>query len=151
MERFKPLIEQAKANEIHKALGFKSWPQYISDVVSKEMGQLPPDDRRTVVALLAVEGMSQNGIATALGVNPSTIGRDRDTIEAEVLQDATPVELDDRPETTKRNTISIPMHVSSTRVGGGTYTYSDGRHVGQVAPLLRVACPCISTRSKCAT
>jgi hypothetical protein len=53
MERFKALINEAKTRCIYPMLGFKSWTAYIADVIAKEMHQLPVDDRRQIVALLA--------------------------------------------------------------------------------------------------
>lgn len=49
-------------------LGFKSWTDYVADVVGKDMTKLPVDDRRQIVELLAGEGMSQRQIAAAVGV-----------------------------------------------------------------------------------
>ena len=34
-------------------LGFKSWTDYVADVVGKDMTKLPVDDRRQIVELLA--------------------------------------------------------------------------------------------------
>ena len=36
-------------------LGFKSWTDYVADVVGKDMTKLPVDDRRQIVELLAGE------------------------------------------------------------------------------------------------
>jgi hypothetical protein len=65
MEVFNPLIEEAKAAQIHRHLGFASWTAYIADVIGKEMKQLSVDDRRQIVELLSGEGMSQRAIAQA--------------------------------------------------------------------------------------
>jgi Helix-turn-helix domain len=86
-------IADAKAHEIHKDLGFKSWPDYIADVASREMPNVARsvEQRRQIVTLLAGEGMSQRAIADAVGVNHATVSRDQAAIEAEeVLHDATP-------------------------------------------------------------
>jgi hypothetical protein len=83
MTRFKDLIAEAKANDIHDLLGFKSWPAYVADVVREEMGGLSVDDRRQVVALLTTEeGMSSRAAAKALGVSHPTVIRDRAALEA---------------------------------------------------------------------
>jgi lambda repressor-like predicted transcriptional regulator len=105
-QRLEPLIAEAKTRQIHKDLGFKSWPDYIADVTRTEMPNVSRhvDDRRQVVALLAGEGMSQRAIADAVDVSQSTIRDDLaqvsrnhspepETIDAEVVdEDAAIVE-----------------------------------------------------------
>jgi hypothetical protein len=81
MERFRELIAEAKASQVHVVLGFKSWPDYIADVVNREMGKLHADDRRQIVALLAGEGMSNPAIGNALGVDQSTVYRDKQGLQ----------------------------------------------------------------------
>lgn len=78
IERLKEIIAKAKAGQIHVALGFKSWPDYIADVVSKEMPNVARsvEQRRTVVEILAGEGMSQRAIADAVGASQSTVRDD---------------------------------------------------------------------------
>jgi hypothetical protein len=68
--------------EIHKDLGFKSWPDYIADVARREMPNIARsvEQRRQVVALLAGEGMSQRAIAEAVGVSQKTVDRDLDQV-----------------------------------------------------------------------
>ena len=61
-------------------LGFKSWTDYVADVVGKDMTKLPVDDRRQIVELLAGEGMSQRQIAAAVGVSQKTVDRDLDQV-----------------------------------------------------------------------
>ena len=80
MESFKKLIEQAKRHRVHEVLGFASWPAYVADVISTEMGRLPVEDRRQVVGLLAGEGMSQRAIAEATKVSQKTVDRDLDQL-----------------------------------------------------------------------
>jgi hypothetical protein len=84
--RFKALVERAKASEIHRELGFPSWPAYIADVVSTEMGQLHRDDRLKVEALLLAEGMSTNAVAAAVGVDPMTVHRDRGQMQRNAIK-----------------------------------------------------------------
>lgn len=81
MEMFKPLIAEAKSKEIHKDLGFNSWPAYIADVIGKCMRRLPADDRAQIVTMLAGEGMSNRAIADAVGVSHPTVIRDRAAVE----------------------------------------------------------------------
>jgi hypothetical protein len=90
MVKFKELIVQAKEQRIHETLGFLSWTDYIADVVAKEMGQLPVDDRRQIVVLLAGEGMSNREIAGAVGVSHPTVIRDKAAMEPEVVHDVPP-------------------------------------------------------------
>jgi hypothetical protein len=87
MERFKSLINEAKTRHIYPMLGFKSWTTYITDVINKEMHQLPVDDRRQIVALLASEGMSNRVIADAVGVNEITVRRDKEQVRQNVAPD----------------------------------------------------------------
>ena len=86
MQLFKSLIDEARSKSIHGLLGFKSWTAYVADVVGKEMTALPVDDRRQIVGLLTVEGMSTRAQAAALGVSNATVSRDQ-----QVLHDVTPV------------------------------------------------------------
>ena len=76
IERFRELIEEAKASEIHLALGFPSWPAYVVDVVGGAMPKLRFGDRRELVAVLAGTGMSQYAISQVLGIGWSTVNRD---------------------------------------------------------------------------
>jgi transposase-like protein len=80
LPEFRRLIIQAKDDGLHKMLGFKSWTDYVADVVGKDMTKLPVDDRRQIVELLAGEGMSQRQIAAAVGVSQKTVDRDLDQV-----------------------------------------------------------------------
>jgi hypothetical protein len=75
-------IGHARDREIHKDLGFKSWPDYIADVARTEMPNIARSvqQRRQVVGLLAGEGMSQRAIADAVGVSQKTVDRDLDQV-----------------------------------------------------------------------
>ena len=92
MTQFRELIVMAREKRVHEVVGFKSWTAYIADVIGKEMGQLLPDDRRQIVALLAGEEMSQRAIAEAVGVSQKTVDRDLDQLshdDSVVLPDNT--------------------------------------------------------------
>jgi hypothetical protein len=94
------LIAKAKASEIHVALGFKSWPDYIADVASREMPNIARsvEQRRQVVALLAGEDMSNRAIADAVRVNEITVRRDKDAVRHDVAPaDQVQVSHDDSP------------------------------------------------------
>ena len=95
-EQLETQIVRAKAAEIHTALGFKSWPDYIADVASHEMPNVARsvDDRRQVVALLAGEGMSNRAIADAVGVNDIMVRRDKHEVRHNVAPEATAIVCD---------------------------------------------------------
>jgi hypothetical protein len=77
---FEEWLGKALELRVHEAMGFKSWVAYLSDVVG-EMGQLPPDRRRRVLAILAPVGMGQRDMADALNVSQMTISRDLDELK----------------------------------------------------------------------
>jgi hypothetical protein len=70
------LVEEAKAGQVHVALGFASWTAYLADALGGQL-ELGTDDRRAVVELLAGEGMSNRAIATAVGVTEGTVRNDK--------------------------------------------------------------------------
>jgi predicted XRE-type DNA-binding protein len=70
-------VRAAKLGDVHKALGFKSWPAYIADVLTVRV-RLEPEQRRELVGYLSGEGMSQRTIAEVLGVSQKTVDRDLD-------------------------------------------------------------------------
>jgi hypothetical protein len=74
IERFREFIPKAKT--AYYPLGYRSWPAYVVDVVSTEMGKLHADDRRKLVPVLASEGMSCAAIGKALSVNDTTVRAD---------------------------------------------------------------------------
>lgn len=79
------LIAEAKAGSIHVALGFPSWTAYLADALADLNLALTPKVRRELVGTLTREGMSQRGIADAVGVSHVTVSRDQ-----QVLHDVTP-------------------------------------------------------------
>jgi hypothetical protein len=74
LDKLAGLIAEAKAGQIHIALGHRSWTAYLADVV--QIGSHDRDERRKIVALLSGEGMSQRAIAAAVGVSQKTVDRD---------------------------------------------------------------------------
>lgn len=115
MIRFKELIDKAKTHNVHEALGFKSWPAYIADVINSEMAPLQIDDRRRIVELLAGEGMSDRAIATAVGTTHPTVKADKTVIKAErqVESDLPPepagvVGLDGKTQPAKKPRRDVP-------------------------------------------
>ena len=69
------LVEEAKAGQIHVALGFSSWTAYLADAIGGQI-ELGTESRRAVVELLAGEGMSNRAIAAAVGVSHPTVAAD---------------------------------------------------------------------------
>jgi hypothetical protein len=69
------LVEQAKAGEIHKALGYPSWTAYVADVFTVQV-RLDRGQRRELVGYLSGEGMSQRAIADVIGVDQKTVSND---------------------------------------------------------------------------
>jgi hypothetical protein len=73
----------ARAAEVHAALGFASWFDYLADVIAANMPNIARsvEQRRQVVALLTFElGMSQRPIGDMLGVSQKTVDRDLDHV-----------------------------------------------------------------------
>jgi hypothetical protein len=75
IEALYALVDEAKAAEIHVALGFPSWPAYIADALDGQW-KLERDKRGEVVRFLASQGMSQRAIAAVTGAGKGTIGRE---------------------------------------------------------------------------
>jgi hypothetical protein len=69
------LVEQAKAGEIHKVLGYPSWTAYVADVFSVQV-RLDRQQRRELVGYLSGESMSQRAIADVVGADQATVSRD---------------------------------------------------------------------------
>ncbi len=70
------LVDEAKAGQVHVALGFSSWTAYLADAIGGQI-ELSTDSRRAVVELLAGEGMSNRAIAAAVGVTEGTVRNDK--------------------------------------------------------------------------
>jgi transposase len=79
LDKLAGLIAQAKAGQIHVALGIKSWTAYLADVA--QIGWQDRADRRKIVALLSGEGMSQRAIASAVGVSKKTVQNDQAQVD----------------------------------------------------------------------
>lgn len=69
------LVEQAKAGQIHVALGYASWTAYVADACKIDI-KIDRDQRRELVGWLSDEGMSQRSIAQTLGVSKNTVTAD---------------------------------------------------------------------------
>lgn len=71
-----PLIEQAKAGNAHEALGYRSWPEFVSDKFGGRLARLGRAERMPLVQLLADQGMSTRAIAPIVGVSQRTVAND---------------------------------------------------------------------------
>lgn len=82
------LVEEAKATSAHVALGYPSWPAYVSAEFGELQARLGIDDRRVLVGALTATGLPTRTIAEVAGVDHSTVVRD----QKQVVQDAPPAE-----------------------------------------------------------
>lgn len=69
------LITRARDGAAHVALGFRSWPEYVTARFGGQLTALAKFDRGPVVDLLAHTGMSSRGIAAATGISKSAVNR----------------------------------------------------------------------------
>lgn len=69
------LLANAKAGQIHKALGFPSWPAYLADRLKPLAAVLSDQDRRELVTHLYEAGMSVRDTAEAVGMSKSAVHR----------------------------------------------------------------------------
>lgn len=75
LTKLQGLVEQARAGDIHVALGYPSWTAYVADVLKVEI-RIGRDQRRELVSWLSGEGMSQRAIADVVGVDQKTVSND---------------------------------------------------------------------------
>lgn len=73
--RLRELVEQARAGEAWRILGFSSWTAYLTDVLPPL--SLPREQRREVVGWLSGAGMSSRAIAPIVRVDQKTVVNDR--------------------------------------------------------------------------
>lgn len=120
------LIDEAKAGDAHKAMGFKSWTAYLADVLGSG-GPLPlvRDDLTKLVRKLAGEGMSSraiesatggavskataNRIAQRYGVEVPTVGLDG-TTQTKAKATRTPRPASESSKATATATLPTPKH-----------------------------------------
>jgi hypothetical protein len=65
------MVNEAKAGQIHVALGFASWTAYFTERVQTPVVSIT--ERKNVIALLHDAGMSQRDIATQVKVSVGTV------------------------------------------------------------------------------
>lgn len=73
------LIREAYTSRAWSALGYDSWDEYCSAEFGGSRLRLPREERQEVVASLRESGLSTRAIASATGLNQSTISRDLST------------------------------------------------------------------------
>jgi lambda repressor-like predicted transcriptional regulator len=75
IHKIRELLAEAKAGQAHVALGYQSGPAYVADALG---GRLIVDvnTRKSIVAVLAGEGMSLRAIAAPTGISKSTVDRE---------------------------------------------------------------------------
>jgi len=75
MTKLYALVNEAKAAQIHLALGYASWPAYVADAFQVQI-RLDREQRRELVGWLSGEGMSQRAIAEVVGSSVGTVNAD---------------------------------------------------------------------------
>jgi len=69
------LVEEAKTTSAHVALGYPSWPAYVSAEFGELQARLGIDDRRVLVGASTATGLPTRTIAEVVGVDHSTVVR----------------------------------------------------------------------------
>lgn len=75
-EKVVDLIEQAKAGDAWRALGYDSWTAYVSVEFASVLEKLTKAERIPIVAKLSETGMSTRAIAPIVGVSNKTVHND---------------------------------------------------------------------------
>jgi len=70
------LVTEAKEHDDHLALGYPSWPAYVSAEFTAAVTDLTRDDRRWFAFALSQTGLSTRAIAPIVGVDPKTVRND---------------------------------------------------------------------------
>jgi hypothetical protein len=105
-DTFKGLLVQAKAGEIHRALGYPSWTAYVATEFKGVWRADTIDARLEIVALLAGEGFSVRAIAAVTGTKKSQAGRDLAAVPSGTVSD-TVTTLNNKLMARRKNTITI--------------------------------------------
>jgi hypothetical protein len=74
------ILEQAQTNEDHTALGYASWTAYVAGEYAGLLADLDRAQRRVAVGELTAAGMPSRAIAEIVGVDHSTVVRDRQVV-----------------------------------------------------------------------
>jgi hypothetical protein len=75
LEALYALVEEARAGQIHLALGYPSWTAYIADALDGQW-KLERDKRGEVMRYLAEQGMGTRAIARLTSVSKDTVSRE---------------------------------------------------------------------------
>lgn len=75
-DKLMALVQQAKEDAAHLALGYDSWQAYLADVMGEEPLRLARGERQEVVQMLSAEGMSSRAIAPIVGSTHTTVQQD---------------------------------------------------------------------------
>lgn len=72
-----PLIQQAKAQQIHRAFAFNTWTAYLAHRIGPALRAF---DRVAAVSMLADEGLTNRAIAEVIGVDHKTVASDLEKV-----------------------------------------------------------------------
>jgi len=86
------LIEEAKAGQIHMALGYASWTAYIAEACRINV-RIDRDQRREIVGWLSGQGMAQRSIAEVIGASVATVNADLQGVQNRTPDE--PAEVED--------------------------------------------------------
>jgi hypothetical protein len=75
-EKLLRLVDEAKAGNAHRVLGYESWPAYLADTLGDEPMRLARDDRKDMVLSLSERGMASRSIAPIVGASARQVRRD---------------------------------------------------------------------------
>jgi hypothetical protein len=77
LDALRALVDEAKATNIHDALGYPSWTAYLADALDGQWKSLADHDKRAeAMQFLAEQGMSQRAIAKVTGTSKTTVQRE---------------------------------------------------------------------------
>jgi hypothetical protein len=75
--KLQAILQEARTNEDHLALGYASWTAYMAGEYAGLLAELTRANRREVVGSLTSAGMPTRAIAEIVGVDHSTVVRDQ--------------------------------------------------------------------------
>lgn len=91
-DKLMTLVQQAKDDAAHLALGYASWTAYLADVMGDEPLRLARGERQEMVQMLSAEGMSTRAIAPIVGVSqPQVVADIRSGDQKLITMPAAPV------------------------------------------------------------
>lgn len=93
------LVAQARAADVHTALGFDSWGEYLADRLTPVAKALGRDDRRELIAYLReYSELSLREIASRTGLGRGTVARDLENQDDVADVDTDDVDTDEVDE-----------------------------------------------------